>query len=125
RPILVSGWTGLGTNTGGGPLSASNNEPRSIEVRSEAAELRITWEEGSVQVLSLRGLRQACPCAECGDGRRKAEQEGGLHMLTGREEMASEEVASVRPVGRYAIQITWEDGHNTGIYTYDRLRGMG
>jgi DUF971 family protein len=46
-------------------------------------------------------------------------------MLTGREEMASEEVASVRPVGRYAIQITWEDGHNTGIYTYDRLRGMG
>ena len=29
---------------------------------------------------------------------------------------------SIEPVGRYAIQIAWSDGHDTGIYPFDRLR---
>ncbi len=106
-------------------MGTTGGIPRSIEVRRDAAELRIIWENGGVQSLSLGEVRQACPCAECVDEKRKAEQEGGLHVLTGREEMASEEVVSVSAVGRYAIQILWDDGHNTGIYTYDRLRGLG
>jgi DUF971 family protein len=34
------------------------------------------------------------------------------------------EVASIVAVGNYAIQITWGDGHNTGIYTYEHLRSL-
>jgi len=31
----------------------------------------------------------------------------------------------IRPVGRYAIQIDWSDGHQSGIYPFRRLRGLG
>ena len=31
---------------------------------------------------------------------------------------------SVKPVGRYGLQINWSDGHSTGIYTFDRLRPL-
>jgi DUF971 family protein len=31
---------------------------------------------------------------------------------------------AIRPVGRYAIQIDWSDGHTTGIYPFDRLRSL-
>jgi len=31
---------------------------------------------------------------------------------------------NIRLVGQYAAQLYWADGHNTGIYTWDRLLGM-
>ena len=31
---------------------------------------------------------------------------------------------NVEPVGYYAIRIHWNDGHNTGIYSYDHLRAI-
>ncbi len=46
-------------------------------------------------------------------------------MLTPEERDATADVVDVVPVGRYAIQIRWGDGHDTGIYTYDSLRRMG
>ena len=33
-------------------------------------------------------------------------------------------VKNIETVGEYAIQITWKDGHNTGIYTYDYLQEL-
>jgi DUF971 family protein len=40
---------------------------------------------------------------------------------------APEDVRPVRvsPVGRYAIQITWTDGHDSGIYSFEYLRDLG
>lgn len=34
------------------------------------------------------------------------------------------ELASIQAVGNYAIQADWKDGHNTGIYSWDILRGI-
>ena len=31
----------------------------------------------------------------------------------------------IRPVGRYALQIAWSDGHDSGIYPFERLRELG
>ncbi len=31
-------------------------------------------------------------------------------------------MVSVEPVGHYAVRIYWSDGHNTGIYSFERLR---
>jgi DUF971 family protein len=48
----------------------------------------------------------------------------GIPIL--KPEDVSEDVRPVRiePVGRYAIQFHWSDGHATGIYSFDRLRAL-
>jgi DUF971 family protein len=47
--------------------------------------------------------------------------------MTGRKMLTDDTVAadvhplSIHPVGRYAVQIAWSDGHQTGIFTWERL----
>lgn len=82
-------------------------------------ELAITWADGVRHVLDVRALRLACGCARCVD------------EWTGEERLDPASVpADVRPlriegVGRYALQIAWSDGHETGIYPFRRLRALG
>ena len=93
--------------------------PVPIEVgRANAYDVKVAWQDGHVSVYPARGLRLACPCAACVD-----EVTGHVRLI------ASSIVQTVRPmkidvVGRYAISIQWSDGHNTGIYAFDRLRKM-
>ncbi len=81
-------------------------------------ELQITWGDGVTHIYEVNGLRLACGCAQCVD-----EWSGA-----GRLDPASvpEDVHPLRiePVGRYAIQIAWSDGHDTGIYPFRRLRAL-
>lgn len=41
-----------------------------------------------------------------------------------RSQCPSADIAAVRPVGSYAINITWTDGHGAGIYTWEYLRRL-
>ena len=81
--------------------------------------LRIDWKDGHQSLLQVRDLRLACRCARC------------VEELTGRPLLKDDDIpAEVRPVrispvGRYAIQIAWSDGHDTGIYTFEYLRELG
>jgi ATP-binding protein involved in chromosome partitioning len=80
--------------------------------------LGITWADGVESRLDVRMLRLACACARCVD------------EWTGREMLdpasVPEDVHPVRieGVGRYAIQIAWSDGHDSGIYPFRRLRAL-
>jgi len=81
-------------------------------------ELRIAWADGAVHVYDVRQLRLACGCASC------------IDEWTGEDRLdpsaVPEDVHPLRiePVGRYALQIEWSDGHSTGIYPYRRLRKL-
>jgi len=80
--------------------------------------LAIRWRDGVESVYAVRDLRLACACAECVDewsGEQKLEP-GSVP-----EDVHPRRVSSV---GRYAIQIAWSDGHDTGIYSFDRLRAL-
>ncbi len=81
--------------------------------------LRIEWQDGHESLYPVRRLRIACRCANC------VEELTGRPLL--REQDVPEDVRPERisPVGRYAIQIAWSDGHDTGIYTFDYLRELG
>jgi DUF971 family protein len=83
-----------------------------------AEQLRIDWKDGHQSVYPVRFLRLACRCAHC------VEELTGRPLL--REEEVPEDVRPVRisPVGRYGIQITWNDGHGSGIYTFEYLRAL-
>jgi ATP-binding protein involved in chromosome partitioning len=91
--------------------------PVSITRRDDG--ILIEWDRaGDRTLLAARALRLACPCAEC------------VEEMTGRPLLDPDRVpADLRPlridlVGAYGIRVTWSDGHNTGIYTFDRLREM-
>ncbi len=81
-------------------------------------ELAITWADGHQSVYPVRALRLACACAECVD------EWSGENRLD--PERVPEDVHPVKiePVGRYAIQIEWSDGHSAGIYPFERLREL-
>lgn len=86
-------------------------------------ELVVVWDDGHESYYPLEQLRRACPCANC-----SGEPDLFGRMLMGpkpRYTPASFELSSVTPVGNYALQPNWVDGHNYGIWTFDRLREMG
>ena len=95
--------------------------PTRIQVRKESGDVVIDWMGGRQSRVGLRFLRQRCPCAVCSGQREQHSAEEGLHLLTATELRTTDVVRDVVPVGRYAIQIRWRDGHDAGIYTYDYL----
>ena len=92
--------------------------PVQIKVKDKAR-LFIKWEDDSESTISLKYIRDECPCAGC-----KGET---ILLKTYRPPKPSVitpemyNIKNIETVGDYAIQITWEDGHNTGIYSWEYL----
>ncbi len=109
------------------PLPRESTEPVKVRVlKTEGTGLEIDWRDGHHSRWSFRWLRDACPCATCHDEREKdgrAPGEGRPQPLA----LLPMYKPPVRPdaaqqVGRYAISFTWNDGHTSGIYSWDYLR---
>jgi ATP-binding protein involved in chromosome partitioning len=81
-------------------------------------ELAITWSDGRRSVYDVRALRLACGCARCVD------EWTGEQRLDPSSVPGDVRPLRVQPVGRYGIQISWSDGHDTGIYPFRRLREL-
>lgn|SRR5690606_17753736 len=75
----------------------------------EDGSLLLEWSDGHQTALSAEFLRAACPCAACRD------LPEGFAPPPGR-------IVRCHPVGRYALQLIWDDGHGTGIYPFRFLR---
>jgi ATP-binding protein involved in chromosome partitioning len=80
--------------------------------------LAVTWGDGVESVYDVRRLRLACGCAVCVD---EWTGEGLLDPGSVPEDVRP---LRIEPVGRYAIQIHWSDGHDSGIYPFRRLRAL-
>ncbi len=92
---------------------------RPIDIQQIGEELAIKWEDGRESFISLEKLRRACPCAGC-----KGEMDvmGNLYKAPERPlSPASFQLRQIVPIGTYAIQPIWADGHNTGMYSFDYL----
>ena len=83
--------------------------------------MEVIWEDGHKSTFTGEQLRWACPCAEC---RGEAGAPGRLSRATS---LAADElrVKDVALVGQYALQIAFESGHATGLYTFFMLRRIG
>jgi DUF971 family protein len=96
--------------------------PLQIKLDLESKELRITWDDGHISVLPLKFLRDECPCAGC-----KGEVLFGKVYKPAPLSVFQEgmyELAALKPVGQYAIQAFWKDGHDTGIYSWEYLKAL-
>jgi DUF971 family protein len=81
----------------------------------------IAWEDGRRSSYTGEQLRWACPCAECrGEG-------GAPGRLDRLKTLSPDElrIKDVTLVGQYAVQIAFDSGHATGIYTFPYLRRLG
>ena len=96
-------------------------KPRRIRVDRAEGWLEMDWADDGILCVSLSDVRKACPCALCRDMRTKQDEQ--LQMITA-DQTPSVDLSDVIPVGNYAIQIRWIDGHDTGIYTYSYLKQL-
>jgi DUF971 family protein len=88
--------------------------PTEINYSKATGVIRITWNDGHVGEYSAEYLRGYCPCALCqGHGAE-------IKFIS----VPDAQVQEIRAIGNYAIEFHWQDGHSTGIYSYDYLRGL-
>ncbi len=96
---------------------------KKITVDSKLRELQISWADGHHSRFPMGGLRKACPCVFCQGGHENMGKPVDPSIFLERSEQ-DRMITRITPVGNYAIQIQWNDGHQTGIYRFERLRGM-
>ncbi len=95
--------------------------PKQVKIFNKD-KLKITWEDSTETILSLKYMRDECPCAGC-KGETillKTYRPPAPTVVT--PEMYR--VKNIEVVGEYAIQVTWKDGHNTGIYSWDYIKQL-
>jgi DUF971 family protein len=103
-------------------------KPSAVNIHvTSGAGVDITWADGHASHYDFPFLRDACPCATCTDERQKKNEfssagPGSSAVLPMFKPKVSARAAT--SVGNYAIQITFNDGHATGIYSYDQLRAI-
>jgi DUF971 family protein len=106
-------------------MSASRPEPlRPVVLGKDGTErLWIEWNDGHRSVHTWKHLREECPCAGCKG--EFGQPPSPLRILT-TAELNAPPLAPVAmtPVGLYAYKITWNDGHDSGIYTLENLRSL-
>jgi DUF971 family protein len=89
-------------------------QPTQIEPLSPI-ELFVAWNNGEKYSVPYVEIRFYCPCASCID------ENTGERTIVKSSISPDIRPTQVQVVGRYAIQFTWKDGHNTGMYHFDRL----
>jgi DUF971 family protein len=111
------------------PLPLDNRrKPVSVKIHvSTGSGVDISWADGHQSHLDFAYLRDHCPCATCNEER---EEKSSL-ASPGPSQFAplpmfkpKARALSATSVGNYAIQITFSDGHSTGIYSYEHLRSL-
>ena len=97
--------------------------------------IKITWSDDESTQWTAQQLRDACPCATCREKRGKlhGDVDGGKSPVQSKPKSLALPVLSaaearpmriegMQPVGTYAYNIAFSDGHHSGLFTFARLR---
>ena len=103
-------------------FTAAQVTPLDINLNLKDQKLVITWQDGRRSEFELGRLRRVCPCATCRTERDVPST--SLPILKMPAGVDKIEVVDAELMGRYAINLKWSDGHNTGIYDYKYLRAL-
>ncbi|NOZ74437.1 MAG: DUF971 domain-containing protein [FCB group bacterium] len=85
-------------------------------------QLLLQWSDGREGFLSLKTLRDACPCAVCVG---ESDVFGNIYKGAERPKTAaSYNLIRLEPTGKYALCPRWGDGHDSGLFTFEYLRKL-
>ena len=87
--------------------------PVAIDLHQKSQELEVRYADGNSYRLPSEYLRVYSPSAEV-----KGHGPGQEVLQTGKIKVA---IADIKPVGHYALQLVFDDGHDTGLYAWDYL----
>tara|TARA_B100001013_G_C24529564_1_gene410233 strand:+ start:541 stop:903 length:363 start_codon:yes stop_codon:yes gene_type:complete len=95
----------------------SSHIPTSIDLDQSERILEITFDDGSQFKLSCEYLRVYSPSAEV-----QGHGPGQEILQIGKE---SVNILDIEPVGNYAVKLVFDDGHDSGLYTWQYLHELG
>jgi DUF971 family protein len=98
-------------------LSKAQAQPTELKLHRKSRVLEIAYSDGKVFRLPCEFLRVYSPSAEV-----RGHGPGQEVLQVGK---CGVEITGIEPVGSYAVQLIFSDGHNTGIYSWDLLYDYG
>lgn len=91
--------------------------PTEIRLDRAARVLHVTFEDGARFALPAEYLRVESPSAEV-----QGHGPGQKTIVGGKRQVG---IGGVEPVGHYAVRLVFDDGHDTGIFSWDYLHELG
>ncbi len=91
--------------------------PTELRLSKGGRELRVTFEDGEQYTMSAEYLRVHSPSAEV-----RGHGEGQETLQLGKENVA---ISRIEPIGNYAVRLVFDDGHDTGLYSWPLLYDLG
>ena len=98
-------------------LTPSTPRPTDIRLHQASRKLEIVFDDGAHFHLSCEFLRVHSPSAEV-----RGHGAGQEVLQVGKEDV---NIVNIEPVGQYAVKLSFSDGHNTGLYSWDYLYDLG
>jgi DUF971 family protein len=100
-------------------MAASKDTPLPTEIKLHQVSrlLEISFDDGKIFHLPCEFLRVHSPSAEV-----RGHGKGQETLQVGKKNV---EIKAIEPVGNYAVQLSFSDGHNTGLYSWDILYDYG
>jgi DUF971 family protein len=96
-------------------------KPKQIKI-VDKDKILFKWSDDSETIISLKYFRDDCPCASCKGETILFKTYRPPKLTVFSPDMYK--IKAIEPVGDYAIQISWKDGHNTGIYSWDYIKAL-
>jgi DUF971 family protein len=94
-------------------MTAADKVPTGIQLHTRSRELELNYGDNEAYRLSCEYLRVYSPSAEV-----RGHGPGQEVLQTGKQHVA---ITAIKPVGNYALQLVFDDGHDTGLYSWDYL----
>jgi len=88
------------------------------QVSHDSIEITVTYADETSTVVNNYALRTSCPCAVC------------VNELTGEKVLNDADIRpdiapkQIKAVGNYALQVVWNDGHDSGLFSWDFIRAV-
>tara|TARA_Y100001934_G_C11574467_1_gene415971 strand:+ start:91 stop:459 length:369 start_codon:yes stop_codon:yes gene_type:complete len=98
-------------------MTQSSPTPTDIKLHQQSRVLEISFDDGSVFNLTSEYLRVFSPSAEV-----RGHGPGQAVLQLGKEDV---NISTIEPVGRYAVRLGFDDGHDTGLYSWEVLYDLG
>jgi DUF971 family protein len=99
------------------PVNTHSTQATEIKLRTRSRVLEVAFDDGTRHLLPFEYLRVHSPSAEV-----KGHGPGQEVLVIGKQNVV---IRAVEPVGQYAVKLVFDDGHDSGLYTWKYLRELG